>query len=91
MTWLKERLPQLLVLVVLVGGSLAFVFKSTDWMSSKARVDVTVPALAAAARRGVRQHHWRFGDMPPQPQVSDAQLAAIVRFIREAQVANGIR
>ena len=29
--------------------------------------------------------------MPPQPQVSDEDIAAIVRYIRELQEANGIR
>lgn len=43
-----------------------------------------------AARVGVRQHHWRFGDMPAQPQVNADQLTAIVRYVREMQVANGI-
>jgi mono/diheme cytochrome c family protein len=43
-----------------------------------------------AAKRGVRSHHWRYGDMPPQPQVTDGEMAAIVRFVRELQAANGI-
>lgn len=47
-------------------------------------------AFVRAARVGVRQHHWRFGDMPAQPQVSADQLTAIVRYVREMQVANGI-
>lgn len=47
-------------------------------------------AFFLAARRGVRRHHWRFGDMPPQPQVSAAQMRAIVRYVRELQAANGI-
>ncbi len=47
-------------------------------------------AFVFAARRGVRQHHWRFGNMPPQPQVSDEELAAIIRYVRELQTANGI-
>lgn len=47
-------------------------------------------AFFLAAKRGVRSHHWRFGDMPPQPQVTDDQLAAIVRYVRELQAANGI-
>ena len=47
-------------------------------------------AFIRAARLGVRQHHWRFGDMPAQPQVSADQLTAIVRYVREMQVANGI-
>jgi mono/diheme cytochrome c family protein len=48
-------------------------------------------SFRAAVKQGVRQHHWRFGDMPPQPQVSDEQLAQIVRYVRELQQANGIR
>lgn len=43
-----------------------------------------------AAKRGVPRHHWSFGDMPPQPQVSDDEMAAIVRYVRELQRANGI-
>jgi len=43
-----------------------------------------------AAQNGVRQHHWPFGNMPPQPQVSQPQIAAIVQYVRELQVANGI-
>ena len=47
-------------------------------------------AFQRAVRNGVPQHHWRFGDMPPQPQVGDEQLAQIVRYVRELQQANGI-
>lgn len=47
-------------------------------------------AFFLAAKVGVRRHHWQFGDMPAQPLVTDAQLAAIVGFVREVQVANGI-
>jgi mono/diheme cytochrome c family protein len=47
-------------------------------------------AFLSAAKRGVRQHHWRFGNMPPQSQVSDEELAAIIRYVRELQEANGI-
>jgi len=43
-----------------------------------------------AGRRGTRQHHWKFGDMPAQPQVSDGQMAMIIQYVREMQVANGI-
>ncbi|MCW5631975.1 MAG: cytochrome c [Rubrivivax sp.] len=43
-----------------------------------------------AVRQGVRQHHWPFGDMPAQPQVSKAQIEDIVRYVRELQQANGI-
>ena len=47
-------------------------------------------AFYLAVATGVRQHHWTFGDMPAQPQVSEDDVALIIRFIRELQVANGI-
>jgi mono/diheme cytochrome c family protein len=43
-----------------------------------------------APKIGVRSHHWNFGDMPPQPQVSPEQLKDIVAYIRAVQEANGI-
>ncbi len=48
-------------------------------------------AFVLAARNGVRAHHWRFGNMPPVPGLTDADLAGIIRFVREVQVANGIQ
>lgn len=47
-------------------------------------------AFRYAVRQGVRQHHWPYGNMPSQPQVTDSQLAEIVRYVRELQEANGI-
>jgi len=47
-------------------------------------------AFFLAAQRGVRQHHWRFGNMPPQPQLSEAEISDIVQYVRELQLANGI-
>jgi len=47
-------------------------------------------AFYNAAKRGAKQHHWRFGNMPAQPQVSDSQITAIIRYVRELQQANGI-
>lgn len=47
-------------------------------------------AFFLAAKRGVRSHHWRFGDMPPLEQASEPEIAAIVRYVRELQQANGI-
>lgn len=47
-------------------------------------------AFFLAAKNGVRAHHWPYGDMPRQPQVSNGELAAIVTFVRELQAANGI-
>jgi hypothetical protein len=36
------------------------------------------------------KHHWTFGDMPSQPQVTLGQAMLIVEFIREVQAANRI-
>lgn len=43
-----------------------------------------------AVRRGVQQHHWQFGDMPPVTTVSTDEVAQITCYIREMQRANGI-
>lgn len=48
-------------------------------------------AFFFAAQHGVRQHHWSYGNMPPQTQVTEQQVASIVQYVRELQVANGIR
>ena len=47
-------------------------------------------AFYLAAENGVRAHHWNYGDMPAQPTVTRGDVALIVRYIRELQVANGI-
>ncbi|NIR30833.1 MAG: cytochrome c [Gammaproteobacteria bacterium] len=47
-------------------------------------------AFYLAAQRGVFAHHWSFGDMPPQPNVTRKELDGIVRYVRELQQANGI-
>ncbi|MGF6861795.1 cytochrome c553 [Rhodobacteraceae bacterium MBR-64] len=47
-------------------------------------------AFMMAPRNGVRAHHWKFGDMPPIPGLSDGDLKQIARFVREVQAANGI-
>jgi mono/diheme cytochrome c family protein len=47
-------------------------------------------AFFLAARFGIRAHHWRFGPMPPQPQIGDTDVEKIVRYVRELQRANGI-
>ena len=48
-------------------------------------------AFLLAARRGVRSHHWNFGDMPPVEGITDEQVEAIVAFVREQQRAVGIQ
>lgn len=47
-------------------------------------------AFYRAAAYGVRQHHWPFGNMPPQSQMTRQQMDDIVRYVRELQQANGI-
>jgi mono/diheme cytochrome c family protein len=44
-----------------------------------------------AVRNGVAAHHWRFGDMPPQPQVRDDEARAITAYVRWVQREVGIR
>jgi len=134
---IAQRLPMIIVVLVLAGGVAAFVSRLGGPGDPETRVSVTVPRLSGlaaagkaafdancaachgenaagsdqgpplvhdvynpghhadgaflfAAQRGVRQHHWRFGDMPPQPQVGKEDLEAIVRYVRELQSANGI-
>lgn len=47
-------------------------------------------AFELAVRRGVRAHHWRFGDMPPTAAVAGVEIVQITRYVRELQRANGI-
>lgn len=48
-------------------------------------------AFLVAVRNGVRAHHWRYGDMPPQPGLSDTEVARIVTYIRQIQRDAGIQ
>jgi cytochrome c len=43
-----------------------------------------------ATQRGVFAHHWRFGNMPPQPQVAQEDVAAIIGYVRWLQRQAGI-
>ena len=47
-------------------------------------------SFVSAATRGVPQHHWGFGDMPPVPGVSPGEVAKIVCYVRHVQRAHGI-
>ena len=44
-----------------------------------------------AASLGVRAHHWPFGDMPPVEGITRAEVGSIIAYIRELQLANGIK
>ena len=47
-------------------------------------------AFMLATQRGVAAHHWRFGDMPPQPYVDSATVRKITAYVRWAQREIGI-
>ena len=47
-------------------------------------------AIHDAVRNGVKQKNWDFGPMPALPHVSDADVDAIIAFIRSMQRAAGI-
>ncbi len=44
-----------------------------------------------AVERGVRAHHWNFGNMAPVEGLTHEQVLAIIAFIREQQRAVGIQ
>ena len=43
-----------------------------------------------AVKRGVRQHHWKFGNMPKIKEVSDQDTELIIKYIRGLQKEAGI-
>lgn len=47
-------------------------------------------SFVLAVQNGVRAHHWRFGDMPAQDGLTQADVAGIVTYVRELQRTNGI-
>jgi len=47
-------------------------------------------AFYRAALRGVRAHHWEFGDMPPVSGVKREDMDAIIPYIRWLQRDKGI-
>ena len=48
-------------------------------------------AFVLAVQRGVAAHHWKFGDMPPQPQVTIDEVRLITAYVRSLQQAAGIQ
>jgi mono/diheme cytochrome c family protein len=47
-------------------------------------------AFFAAVAGGVQPHHWDFGPMPPQPNVTPEEVQAILAYIRTEQIEAGI-
>ena len=48
-------------------------------------------AFHAAVRDGVVPHHWDFGPMPPVPSISDAEVEAVITYVRQIQREAGIQ
>lgn len=48
-------------------------------------------AFESAVTNGVRAHHWQFGNMPPQPALTKADLRSVIAYVRELQRENGIQ
>lgn len=47
-------------------------------------------AFLLATIRGVRAHHWGFGDMPPRPEISSEEAQEIVGYVRWLQREAGV-
>lgn len=43
-----------------------------------------------AVSRGIKQHHWQFGNMPPLPGVSPEEVGHIIAYVRAEQRKAGI-
>lgn len=48
-------------------------------------------SFVVAVKRGVRQHHWPFGNMAPVEGVTDDEITNIIAYVRTLQRANGIQ
>ena len=48
-------------------------------------------AFQLAVTRGVRAHHWSFGNMPPLPTVDSAEVARATAYVRWLQRQAGIQ
>lgn len=44
-----------------------------------------------AVKKGARQHHWHFGDMPPVAGLSPEAVGHIIAYVRREQRRSGIR
>jgi mono/diheme cytochrome c family protein len=46
-------------------------------------------AFRSAVLSGSPQHHWTFGDMPPVTGLDDAEIDAVIAYIRKVQEREG--
>ena len=42
-------------------------------------------AFRSAIENGAQAHHWGFGDMAPVPGLDDAEIEAVIAFVRQQQ------
>lgn len=47
-------------------------------------------AFQSAVKNGVATHHWRFGDMPPVPGLSEGEVDNIICYVRNLQRNSGL-
>lgn len=47
-------------------------------------------AFQLAVTRGVRAHHWTFGNMPPLPGMDSSEIAVVTAYVRWLQQKAGI-
>ncbi len=47
-------------------------------------------SFQAAVKKGVRSHHWYFGDMPPVPNLTEEQVVNIICYVRTLQQNSGM-
>jgi len=47
-------------------------------------------SFVIAVARGVRAHHWDFGNMPAIPDLSIDEINQVICYVRELQLANEI-
>ena len=47
-------------------------------------------SFVIAVARGVRAHHWDFGNMPAIPDLSIGEINQVICYVRELQLANDI-
>ncbi len=47
-------------------------------------------AFHLAVLRGVRQHHWNFGNMLPVPGISETEVSKVICYVRHLQRTNNV-
>lgn len=50
----------------------------------------TDDSFRSAIANGAPQHHWSFGDMPPVEGLTNAEVEAVIGFIRSEQERQGL-